>query len=417
MTTGHLTAGRWAAEWLRRAAGPPAGSAHPCQGRVVANVVVLSGASPTLGPEPRGSWRPASFNSAAERETPMDAVPLWQASAAEIALNSTVRPAPSSPDADASRTLHVGETPMQPPRMTHAMSIGVADRVTFPDGPRTLAGYVVRKGRTTAHVVTDDGQEFLVPYRLLSRVVGASRKPVEGRTDALRAQFQAGDRVRFGVGPEIRHGTISRLNPASAHVVCDDNREYRVAYAQLQTLERWQDARPSSHQHPAIALGPVAARARALLAAHGLEHWSFQFDHATKRAGCCNYRHRVISLAYAYARSATDEAIEDTILHEIAHALVGKDHGHNAVWRAQARAIGCSGARCHDVQFTPPRYIVTCEQACWVTTAERRKRDAVCRTCHGQVFYTTYTEERWQRASAKASGDRHTAGLSGMIRQ
>ena len=134
------------------------------------------------------------------------------------------------------------------------------------------------------------------------------------------------------------------------------------------------------------------------MAAHQLEGWSFQFDDATQRAGCCNYHTRVISLAHAYARSAPDEAIDDTLLHEMAHALVGKTHGHDQVWQATAVALGCSGHRCHDVQFTPPRYIVTCDHACWVTTAERRTRGAVCRTCHGPVRYTTYTEERWQQA-------------------
>ena len=95
---------------------------------------------------------------------------------------------------------------------------------------------------------------------------------------------------------------------------------------------------------------------------------------------------------------AGDEEIDDTLLHEIAHALVGKAHGHDQVWQAKAVALGCSGKRCHDVQFTPPCYIVTCDKACWVTTAERRTRGAVCRTCHGLVRYTTYTEERWQQA-------------------
>ena len=69
---------------------------------------------------------------------------------------------------------------------------------------------------------------------------------------------------------------------------------------------------------------------------------------------------------------------------------------------ATAVALGCSGHRCHDVQFTPPRYIVTCANACWVTTAERRQRGAVCRTCHGPVRYTTYTEYRWQQATTRA---------------
>ena len=100
--------------------------------------------------------------------------------------------------------------------------------------------------------------------------------------------------------------------------------------------------------------------------------------------------------------SAPDADIDDTLLHEIAHALVGKAHGHDQVWQAKAVALGCSGRRCHDVQFTPPRYIVTCANACWVTTAERRQRGAVCRTCHGPVRYTTYTEHRWQQATTRA---------------
>lgn len=301
---------------------------------------------------------------------------------------------------------------METVRMVHATQVGISDRVMFSDGRRTMAGYVARKGRTYAHVVTDDGQEFRVPYTMLSRVVGAPGKHVERRADTLRAQFHVGDRVRFMASAAMLHGTISRLNPIYAHVVCDDDREYRVPYARLQTLERLEDARPASRPRTDTDLSAVAARARAWMATHHLEGWSFQFDHATKRAGCCNYRDRVISVADAYARSATDEQVNDTILHEIAHALVGKAHGHNPVWQATAIALGCSGTRCHDVQFAPPRYIVTCEHACWVATAERRKRGTVCRLCHGQLRYTTYTEERWQWATAGPAGVHGRAGPS-----
>jgi predicted SprT family Zn-dependent metalloprotease len=287
---------------------------------------------------------------------------------------------------------------MEQRRLPAAQQVQVAERVTFRDGRRTVAGHVARKGRTYAHIVTDDGHECRVPYALLARAPETPRQHVQSRTDTLRAQWQAGDRVRFAVRTAVLHGTISRVNPRYAHVVCDDDREYRVPYARLTTQARHAEAAPRAPQRTDGALQAMAARATAWMVAHRLEGWSFQFDHATTRAGCCNYQTRVISLAHAYARSAPDEAIDDTLLHEIAHALVGKAHGHDQVWRAQAVALGCSGARCHDVQFTPPRYIVTCDKACWVTTAERRQRGAVCRTCHGPVRYTTYTEERWQQA-------------------
>jgi predicted SprT family Zn-dependent metalloprotease len=225
---------------------------------------------------------------------------------------------------------------------------------------------------------------------------------VQSRTDTVRARFQAGDRVGFAVGTDVLHGTISRMNPKYAHVVCDDDREYRVPYARLSLQGGCAETALRGHQRTDGDLQAIAARATAWIVAHQLAGWSFQFDHATKRAGCCNYQTRVISLAYAYARAAADEAIDDTLLHEIAHALVGQAHGHDQVWQAKAVALGCAGHRCHDVQFTPPRYIVTCANACWVTTAERRQRGAVCRTCHGPVRYATYTEHRWQQATTRA---------------
>jgi len=285
-------------------------------------------------------------------------------------------------------------------RVTAAQWINVAEGFTGADGQRTFVGHVTRKGRTYATVVTDNGQELRVPYRLLCRVVGAPRKYVQGRTDTLRAQFQAGDRVHFTAGTAVCSGVISSLNPRYAYVVCDDAREYRVPYARLTPLAGRPDTSPAAPARTDAALDAIAARASACMAAHALEGWSFQFDHATTRAGCCHYAMQVLSLAQAYARSATEADITDTILHEIAHALVGQAHGHNAVWQAQARALGCSGRRCHDVQFTPPRYIVACVQGCWVSTAERRKRGAICRTCHRPVRYTTYTEARWQHAHA-----------------
>ena len=82
------------------------------------------------------------------------------------------------------------------------------------------------------------GTEVRVPYRLLTRDVGTPRKQVQSRTDSLRAPWQAGARVAFAVGPAVLHGTISRVNPRYAHVVCDDDREYRVPYARLEDVSQ-----------------------------------------------------------------------------------------------------------------------------------------------------------------------------------
>ena len=89
----------------------------------------------------------------------------------------------------------------------------------------------------------------------------------------------------------------------------------------------------------ALALG------RRLLREHGLEHWTITTDRAKTRAGVCRFAARTISLSSALTRLHDEAEVRDTILHEIAHALVGPAHGHDDVWRSKAMSIGCSGER------------------------------------------------------------------------
>jgi len=161
------------------------------------------------------------------------------------------------------------------------------------------------------------------------------------------------------------------LNPQRAHVITEDEREYRVSYTVLQHLEARVIAAVT---RTAAEIDAIAHHARELLEQYHLSLWSFHFDNGRKRAGSCQYGTHVISLSYELAEHAPAEETHDTLLHEIALALVVKAHHHDDRWRATARAIGCSGRRCHDLQFTLPRYIVQCERGCWVTTAECRRR-------------------------------------------
>lgn len=86
--------------------------------------------------------------------------------------------------------------------------------------------------------------------------------------------------------------------------------------------------------------------ARGLMSTHGLVGWTVALDRAKTRSGACHFRTRRITLSSHLTRLHSDEEVTDTILHEIAHALVGPTHGHDAVWRAKATAIGASGERC-----------------------------------------------------------------------
>src|SRR4051794_36578616 len=86
--------------------------------------------------------------------------------------------------------------------------------------------------------------------------------------------------------------------------------------------------------------------AESLIARHGLSGWRVEFDTAKRRAGICRYAERVIGLSAPLTRLHDEAEVRDTVLHEVAHALVGARHGHDSVWRHTARRIGCSGLRC-----------------------------------------------------------------------
>ena len=95
-----------------------------------------------------------------------------------------------------------------------------------------------------------------------------------------------------------------------------------------------------------MRLEKIRILAVGLMREHGLHDWTFRFDRAYRRLGCCRYAKKEICLSENFAIKGSDEDITDTILHEIAHALVGMGHGHGIVWRRMAEKIGAKPNRC-----------------------------------------------------------------------
>ncbi|MFV0463035.1 MAG: SprT-like domain-containing protein [Nostocoides sp.] len=123
--------------------------------------------------------------------------------------------------------------------------------------------------------------------------------------------------------------------------------------------------------------------ARELLGRHGLADWQVRLDRAKTRAGVCRYRERVIGLSGPMTRLHSPQEVRDTILHEIAHALAGPEHGHDEVWKATAASIGCSAQRC--VPADVPRPVGTWRGVCpaghVVTRHRRPARVQSCSRC------------------------------------
>jgi len=130
-----------------------------------------------------------------------------------------------------------------------------------------------------------------------------------------------------------------------------------------------------------------------LLKEHNLEDWIFVVDNAKGRGGLCRYKTKTISLAEGFILHANAEEIKDTILHEIAHALVGHENGHNYVWRNKAIEIGCTGERCHSVKFSTPNYILKCSKDCGfkanrqrVKVSSLQRNGSYCGRCGGGLI-------------------------------
>ena len=162
----------------------------------------------------------------------------------------------------------------------------------------------------------------------------------------------------------------------------------------------------------------AAALGRQLMNQHGLSDWGLTFDNAKTRAGICRSAARQIGLSRPLTQLHSDAEVRDTILHEIAHALVGAEHHHDALWRAKAREIGCTGQRCvsrGEAQLSGD-WKGTCPAGHTVTRHRRPTRAMSCSAC-SRRFDPTALIEWTYRGRTVPMGQSYVADLAELRRR
>lgn len=124
--------------------------------------------------------------------------------------------------------------------------------------------------------------------------------------------------------------------------------------------------------------------------------YSFKFDHAKRRFGCCNYRKQQITLSKHLCEVNPHQLnlkIKDTILHEMAHAFSfniygSAGRGHGRKWQSIAKQIGSDGKRCYSdadfggIEMPESKYTLTCNTCGNTRNMHRRpKRRYSCGQC------------------------------------
>jgi hypothetical protein len=89
---------------------------------------------------------------------------------------------------------------------------------------------------------------------------------------------------------------------------------------------------------------------------YGLQDWSIRWNMNPDShfLGMCLHRDKCIVLSAHHVDIHPTPDVINTERHEVAHALVGPYHGHDEVWAAKAREIGCDNTSpCSNLSLSP----------------------------------------------------------------
>jgi predicted SprT family Zn-dependent metalloprotease len=178
---------------------------------------------------------------------------------------------------------------------------------------------------------------------------------MEALGESSAQELAAFVRERFGQTIEPRFVPLFIATVRDRHRLAALRRERTAASVLAETA----DAAPATSASPRA--DQARELARQLMAEHGLQDWTFGFNRRKQSMGLCVYARQTIELSIHFVeRDNPWNEIRDTILHEIAHALVGPGHGHDRVWKRKCTEIGARPQRCGDAKMPEGSWKADC---------------------------------------------------------
>jgi len=131
------------------------------------------------------------------------------------------------------------------------------------------------------------------------------------------------------------------------------------------------------------------------LAEHNLTGWKFSFNKRKRSIGVCSYHSSTISVSSSWVGVAPLDKLEDTVLHEIAHAIAGYEAHHGPAWERACLLVGADPTATYDAAGLDPGYTWSQEcPSCGKGNKYFRKpstrRQHSCGACSGGTFKSEF---------------------------
>lgn len=114
--------------------------------------------------------------------------------------------------------------------------------------------------------------------------------------------------------------------------------------------------------------------------------WRFGWMNRKRTLGLCRYSTMQILLSRGYVDLNNERNVEQTIRHEIAHALAGNGAGHGPLWVSMAYQCGVTDPKAicqdDDLVMEKGRYQATCATCGFVYSMHKRGKNIDRKYCH-----------------------------------